>query len=235
MKLCNIFLTAAVFLSVGIVFAVAEETADGEIRGETAQTVGSQSATSDKDASAPPRNASEHGDLAVTLPQYRDSVKTNGGRAAYLAGTDYNGIKTALAQASGTYRTEEKRQVYDFAVPFNNSVTKDIGVTERNDSNRVSSPAEADAGKPTRMSETTSDSYQTTDKGSAILTFEKKAFKDDFNRPQIMSGGFKGDNLKEEEKVTASPLSTPLTMLLFMFALFIIIILATTVGIKLKD
>jgi hypothetical protein len=227
MKLCNIFLTAAVFLSVGIVFAVAEETADGEIRGETAQTVGSQSATNDKDAST--RSASAPCDLTITLSQYRAGARTEGGRPAYMAGIDHDAINTALRQASDTsYRTDEERQVYDFAIPFNNRVTKDIGVTERNDINRVSGPAGAEAGR--------TDSFQSSENGAySILAFEKKVMKDGFNRPQIMSGGFNSDNLKEEEKVTSSPLSTPLMMLLFMFAFYIIMVLATTVGIKLKD
>lgn len=229
MKLCNIFLTAAVFLSVGIVFAVAEETADGEIRGETAQAIDGQSAINDKDAS--PRSASASRDLPITLSQYRDSVKTDSGRTAYLAGAEYkyNGIKTALTQASSAYRTDEERQVYDFAVPFDNSVIKEIGFTERNDNSRVSG-SDGSSASPRGA-------YQTSDNEaySTILVFEKKILKDDFNRPQIMSGGFQGDNLKEEKKVAASPLSTPLMLLLFTFTFYILIVVATTVGIKIKE
>ena len=208
MKFCNIFLAVAVFLSVGIAFAVAEEPIDGEPGRETVQTSGS--------------------DQVITLSRYRDIAGTESRWTSYSAGKKHVDIKALLETTFAPYRTDDELQVYEFAISFDNSITKTIGVTERNDSYQPS--VFPDAGAES------SDGSPSSDNGAyAILVYEKKVFRDGMNRPKTMSGGFYGDNIKEEDDVSKSPLSTPILLLVFMLTFCIILIISTTVGIKLND
>ena len=229
MRLHIFFLSAAVFLFVGIVFAVAEESTDKENR-ETAQTVGSPSVNNRNAFPQPFHDASRSKNLTITLSQYRDSAKTESGRALDTPAIRLNDSNAALSKTSASYHTdfENAPHVYDFAVPSDDSVLKEIGITERNDSDRASSSTEV-------ASEETA-AYQISDNGaSSNLVFEKKAFKNGLNRPKIISGGFKSDNFEIEKDVTANPLSIPFMILALALTFFVFVIIFTMNGVNLDN
>lgn len=120
-------------------------------------------------------------------------------------------------------------QVYDFSVPFDNIITETIGYTGRIAAQNESDLPEANAEASDETPVLDNAAY------ASILVFEKKVFKNGLNRPQVMSGGLYSSELKDEEEMLFSHLSTPLTLLLITIAFCIIMVVSTTVGIKLKE
>jgi hypothetical protein len=228
MRLRNFFLAAAIFLSAGMVSAVAEEPAEGETRRETTHASGSRANENGQKAFT--RSVPDTPDSSILtdiLPQYSVIAGTEDGRSRFPIGNYYNDETPSTDEAPAFRRDDVERHVYDFASPFDNSILNGLGFTGRKDSETESDLPEANAEQP--------DAFQLSDNGAySILVFEKKVFRNDQNRPKIMSGGVYDRDIQEEE-VSSSPLSTPILMLITMITFCIILVIATTVGLKLKD
>lgn len=229
MKRCNIFLAAVLFFSVGIVSAVAEEPDDEDTRRETIYFLGNPVAAQGNYAfSQHLYDTAKISVLDETQSKYSVIAQTAAGDTP---AADKNGDNTAsasLGNALTTHRAYDETSIYDLSKSFEYSFSQKLGFTGQNDSDTASGSTEANAE--------TSDNSKLSDNGAySILVFEKKAFKNDQNRPQITgaSGRRNGEIKKKEE--FRSPVSAPFMMLVFLLCICIILVMSTTVGIKLKD
>ena len=231
MKLRIFLLLAALVLFAGSGFVVAEEPFDEDTRRETIYFLGNPVASQDdyfftRFFSNPAKN----GILSETVPQYGGVDLIESETASYFHKADQKGndTNTEVHEDSTTHRTEDKNSVYEFANSFQSSITEKIGVMKQNDTIVILDSREDDAEA--------SDEFQSSDNGTySSLVFDKKTIRNDPNRPKFISGSAYTGDFKEEDLFLHSPLSAPITLLIFMFGFCIVLIMATTVGIKLKD
>ena len=212
MKRCNIFLAAVLFFSVGIVSAVAEEPDDEDTRRETIYLLGNPVVTKgDQTFTQTVYDIANETILSETQTKYSGIVQTESG-----------------SNTETVWNKDDEDRIYDFSTSFAYSITKEIGMVGQNNGETELDSTEADSEA--------SDNLQLSDNGAyAIFVFEKRAFKNVQNRPQITGGSSNRTAELKVDDYSRSPVSTPFMMLVFMFCFFVILVMATTVGIKLKD
>jgi len=253
MTRCSIFLVATIFFLVGICFAVAEEPADEDARRETTYTfVNPSTANVQALLNQYFFNTPRDIPLTITLPRYRGVAEIESLWSFYSVGYQFDDLKNLFDEtlrpgSAQTGRTVDGRgveaagqanpsasptgnepRVYDLSCSFANSVTYNIGLAGRDDYDVFFRFRAADA-------DAADDSLSSDDGTASILKFEKTLSNNGENGPRIMSGGSYGNDISEGDGYYGTPLSTPLTMLLLLIGFFIVVVMYTTVGIKLKD
>lgn len=226
MKICNILLAVALFLSVGIIVAVAEEPADEDTRRDDIYTFGNSTAVKGKNAFTQYfYNTPRSNPLTITLPLYKGIAETESGRSLYSV---ENRFTISNANADEASYADNEMHVYDFDSSFDDSVMEKIGFIGRYVKDNVPDPFLVNARAP--------EGFQSLDNGTyAVLAFDKKVSKDSQNRPKIMSDGSYLGDYKETQDYSASPYSAPMSLLLLLICFCIILVMHTTTEVKWKD
>ena len=240
---------APVFFA-GIAFAVSEDPVDEEIRRETIYSF-SGTAAGDRDTYARyPDYEAGNNTLPAALFQYVGIVGMESGWTYDAAGYNngdippFNGDLTRsdvpayrseagsepaedVPEGSIPFRTSgvdgDELHAYDFSIPFDDSVTEEIGFTGRFD----------DDGRPVSFAANTAGSgdSRSSDKGMASsLFFDKNAFNIDSNRARIMSGNSRFGEFEDEKEFIGTPFSIPFALLCFALGLGIILVIHTATG-----
>lgn len=248
MKLRNIFF-AAVFLSVGIAFAVAEEPADEDTLRETTYTFGNSVADEAEETYPLSFNKiaeNESGDM----PLFECNGLAGTGRNDYTVDYNHDGMSPTFQEPSTPAKAQAppspagrslsndntaaqttspdlgKRKslpVYDFSVSFYDSITDRIGFT-----------ALEGRGNPLVFSEviaTETDSPQMPDnKVYSFLSFEKKLFTNEQNGAKILPGGSNIGNKTEENAffTFSSTIAVPFAALSLILCVGFLIVVFTS-------
>ena len=120
---------------------------------------------------------------------------------------------------------EDMLSVYDFSIPFNESIPEEIGFTERSDGDDENEPGFLrDEFKEPKDS-------QSPDNGLySSLVFNKKAFLNSPNTFNILFGGAYGKSFKEKTDEAGISFSTPLALFFLVLGAGIILVMYTSAG-----
>ena len=200
MKLRRILPAAALFLSFGIAFAVAEEPFNEDSREELTYSFGEAAASAGKN------NA-----MSTTLLQYAEASDPGNGWP-----------DTVAYQNDGSAATvDDAPRYYDFSFPFDEGVTEKIGFVGflDDDGEIVLSPGGAAAGNPP-LDKTT----------YSILYFEKKAYRNAPDTVRIMSERSLSEDPEkdEDEELLIAPLSGPFSLLVLILGFGIVVVTYTS-------
>lgn len=242
MKLRNILLPAVLFLFAGIASAAAEDPADEDARRETIYTPGAAAVpevgntyvlyfldTAGDDSLSTGLFRYDGADATEDI-SYADGYEKNGADAAIHdgsasdddssrsdAGEDPGNVETAGLAAS-IAPGGDGLHAYDFAVPYDNSITSEIGYTGREDSAEEPDSAVTEPA--------VSENSRVSDKGSqSILAFEKNAFKNGQIKAQFIASTSRLEDSEEESELLS--LSLPIALLLAGVVIGIVVVIHT--------
>ena len=224
MKLRNCFFTA-VFFSVGITFALAEEPVDEDTFRETTYTFNNSTAANSLNADALTfwKSAGSEADNSTLFESNRIAGNGNGGND-YTIGyrNDVQSPSGHEVSTTAAPAGNESLRVYDFSKSFYDSVTEDIGFTARSDLDNPLDFSEVFVEAPTNTPLPTQETF-------SLLAFDRKVFTSAHNWGQILSGGY----YYEEEEENAffqfsSMITIPFTILVITLALGFLLVLHTS-------
>ena len=232
MNLRNV-LFPAVFFSLGIAFAVAEEPADENTRRETTYLFGD--VTTAEGTSTYARFFYDSAEYdASDMTRFGDgSARSENGRNDYSDGykkddiiprihaASYSGDAppprppaesdsatnaTAPQTASSDSDGSKALRFYDFSISFDDCVSEEIGLTRRNDGDEPLFPFEV-VVKPPDISLLSDNAY-------SFFAFEKNTFTAEQNRAQLLSGNSytKNDNEESIFDIISSLFSIPFAL-----------------------
>ena len=229
MKLRNCFLTA-VFFSVGIAFAIAEDAVDEDTFRETTYSFDNfTTAGSLKDYSLSfCKTAGDNTDGSISLET--DGIAGTGSwRTDYTIDYKNNGISPASHADSTPAAPDpnESSRIYDLSVSFYDSVTEEIGFTAHGD---VENPLVFSDVKP----ETPNNSQLPNQETFSLLSFDKKIFTSAHNWGQILSGGYYYEGEEEESAflILSSMITIPFALLSVVLGTGFLLIMFTSTGNK---
>ena len=244
MKLRNIPLSAVLFLFVGIASAAAEDPADEDARRETIYTSGAAAVPEVGNTYAQYFLETAGNDsLSTALFRYDGAVATED--VGYAADYEKDGVNAAFhddpasvddeaspsdaAEKSGETEPDasdvsrapgsDGLHAYDFTVPYEYSITSEIGFTGPEDG--ADDPDAAVAESPVAAS----DDSRASDKGfQLVLAFEKNAFKNSQIKAQFIEGD---SRIEAEEEAGILSLSTPIALLFVGLGVGIVVVMHT--------
>lgn len=200
MKLRRLFPAAALCLFVGAALAVEEEPADGDSRRELIYSFGEVTASAKEDNS-----------MAEALIQYAGASDPG------------NGWPESVSYLNDeSEETDDTLREYDFAVPFDESVTDSIGFVGFIDDygERVLPGGSATTAGDSSLDKTI----------YSIFYFEKKAYRNTPNTIRILSERSLSENLekKEEDDSIITPLSAPFSLLIMILGFGVLMVTYTS-------
>lgn len=253
MKLRSVFSAAALFLSAGVAFALAVEPADETTRRETIYPFRNPTPPENNNTFARyfSDNAG-NSTLTITLIPYTSITETEDVQGLYSIGHIINskprGSSDEGSALSGDARTsqsdagskqaesettapvanraigEDRLPAYDFSVPFDKSITEEIGFTDIRDIDD-----ENELGFLRSEDKEPDDSQISENRSYSILAFEKRAFHNSPNRAQILFGGDYNKKFKKmDDDEISVPVAFPLSMLTFAIGAAILLTVFTS-------
>lgn len=221
MKLRKTFY-AAVFFSVGIAFALAEEPVVEDTFTETTYSSGYPVAT-DATKTYPLFFYNTAGNESGNVLPF-DIAEMGGGGNDYAV--DYKNDGTGLTPqpaTSGIDGKDESQRIYDLSVSFYDSITDKIGFT-----------AQDDRGNPLYFAEiipeSTDESQISDNELNSFLSFDKKVFTNSRSGAQAISKYYYIGTEKEEDPIIllSTMLAIPFALLCFTLCAGLLLIVFTT-------
>lgn len=249
---------AALFLSFGIAFAIAMEPADERTRRDTIYPFRNPTPPERNNIFARYFFDNDgNNTLTIILNPYIGITETEKVQSLYSAGyiskskprnssdedVPLSDVKTPQSDdGSGQAETETAAPagnrvvdedcfpVYDFSIPFDESITEEIGFTGLYDSDD-----ENELGFLRNEDKDPDDSQQSENGPYSFLVFEKKAFHNSPNRGQILFGGDYKKKFKKidgDDDENSVPFALPLSMLFLAIGTGILLTMFTSTGKK---
>ena len=229
MKLRNYFLTA-VFFSVGIASAFAEEAVDEDTFRETTYTfdnsiagggLNAYSLSFSKTAGNTPDDS--------TMFERDGATDTGSGRNDYSTDYKNDGISSTYHEDSASTAPDENKslRVYDLSTSFYDAVTEEIGFTAHGDVKNPLVFSDVMVQAPNKSQLPNQETF-------SLLSFDKRMFTSAHNWGQILSGGYyyEGDEEENAFLLFSSMITIPFACLSITFGVGVLLIMYTSTGSK---
>ena len=132
---------------------------------------------------------------------------------------------TATAPGVPPVVDEDRFPVYDFSIPFPESIPEEIGYTEGHESDdEYELSFLKDEFKENKDSQLSDNGLYTS------LVFSKKAFLNSPNSAQILFGGAYDKGFKKKDDTAGISFSTPLALFFFTLGVLIVLVMFTSTG-----
>ncbi len=227
MKLRNCFLTA-VFFSVGMAFAIAEEAVDEDTFWETTYTLDRSGAAETINAytlSFSKTTWNKTGDSTQLAPNGIDEPRN--GRNDYTTGYKNDGADMAFQGDSDSDAPDpnESRNIYNLSNSFYDSIPEEIGFTARDDVENPLVFTDIIAEEPNDMQLPNQETF-------SLLFFDKNMFTSAHNWGQILSESYYYDGGGKENVFVSfsSVITVVFACLSVMFGMGFLLILFTVIG-----
>ena len=229
MKLRNCFLTA-VFFSVGIAFAIAEETVDEDTFRETTYTFDNSSTAERFNAYNLSFSKSARNKAADSTRLESNGVdETGSGGNAYAIGYKNDDANLISEGNSDTTAPDKNNSpnVYDLSISFYDSIPEEIGITARADVENPLVFTDIIAEAPNNIQLPPQETF-------ALLFFDKNVFTSAHNWGQILSESYYYNVVEEDNAFVlfGSMITIPFACLSVTLALGYLLIIYTSGGHK---